>query len=135
LRLQRQREEADRLLLARGGDDVELAGGRLRVDFLREREKPVGLARHRGGHHHQLVALAGKARDAPRDLADALGASHRGAAVLLDDQGHDSSAGKSRYSIVTPSPFGMKTYLRPQSVALITLAVGVTASVLAWWAV
>ena len=57
-----------------------------RIDLLREREQPVGLPRHGRRGHHQLVALAGEARHALRDLANALGAAHRGAAVLLDDQ-------------------------------------------------
>ncbi len=51
-------------------------------------EQAIGLARHGGRHDHEAVAFGGEARHAPRDLADALGAAHGGAAVLLDDEGH-----------------------------------------------
>ena len=59
-----------------------------RKEPAREPDQPVRLPGHRGGHDDEVVALPGEAGDPLGDLADALGAAHGGAAVLLDDQGH-----------------------------------------------
>jgi hypothetical protein len=97
--LQGERQQPDRHLLAGRGNDVELARAGIGVQLPREPEQAVGLARHRGGHDHQLVALGGEAGHTARDLADSLDAAHGGSAVLLDDQRHGvafSAAGKKR---------------------------------------
>ncbi len=85
---QRHREEADRHLLAGGGDHVELARIGMRLDFPGERDQAIGLARHGRGHDHDLVAGGAPLRDTARDIADALDRAHRGAAEFLNDQRH-----------------------------------------------
>ncbi len=75
-------------LLAGRGDDVELARIGIGREFLGQREQAVGLAAHRRHDDDELVSLALKARDAARDVADALDAADRGAAVFLHDQSH-----------------------------------------------
>jgi hypothetical protein len=84
-----ERQQPDGDLLAGGGDDVELARIRVGVHLLREREEAVRLAGHGRDHDDDLVAVLHEPLDPARDLADALGAAHGGAAVLLDDEGHE----------------------------------------------
>ena len=87
-RLERDREEADRHLLAGGGDHVELARIGIGRQFPGETEQPIGLAGHRRNDDDELMALAVITGDAARDVADALDAADRRAAVFLDDQCH-----------------------------------------------
>jgi hypothetical protein len=56
--VQRDRQQADRHLLAGRRDDVELARIRLRRDLLREPEQPVRLAAHRGHDDRPVDAPA-----------------------------------------------------------------------------
>ena len=90
--LQRDRQQADRHLLAGRRDDVDLARIGIRRQLLRQREQPVRLAGHRRDDDDELVALRVEARDALRDVADALDRADRRAAVLLDDQRHHGAA-------------------------------------------
>ena len=104
--VQREGEEPDGDLLARGGDDVDLARIRIGVQLLREREEAVRLAGHGRDHDDDLVAFLHEPLDPARDLADALGAAHGGAAVLLDDEGHGETCfrdGRKR-AYFTPAP-------------------------------
>ena len=94
--LQRDREEPDGHLLAGGRDDIELARIGMRRQLLRQRDQPVGLAAHRRDDDDELVSLAMKARDPPGDIADAVDAADRGAAVFLDDQCHGVGARSRR---------------------------------------
>jgi hypothetical protein len=71
--VQRDRQQADGDLLARGGDHVQLPRGGVGIELPGEAQQAVGLARHGGGHDHQFVALVHEARHAPRDLANAPG--------------------------------------------------------------
>jgi hypothetical protein len=66
-----------------------LGRGRGWAQFLGQREQAVGLAAHRRGHDHHLVAGAHPLGHALRHVADALGGAHRGAAVLVNDQCHE----------------------------------------------
>ena len=95
--LQRDRQQADRHLLAGGGDDVELArigvGRDLAARAPSRRLVSPAIA---DTHDDQLVALRVEVRDAPRDVLDALDGADRGAAVFLDDQGHCVSHAKAR---------------------------------------
>ena len=99
--LQRDREQADRDLLAGGGDDVELA----RIGVRRElacasAEQAVGLAASSPTRRRRAGGPRAEARDAPRDVLDALDAADRGAAVFLDDQCHgDASTGAAAIAI------------------------------------
>ena len=86
--LQRDREQADGHLLAGRRDDVELARAG-RSPTAPSRAPAAGWSRRPSPtHDDDLVAVAMELRDAPRDVADALDAADRRAAVLLDDQGH-----------------------------------------------
>ena len=74
-----------------------------------QREEPIGLAADRRRHHHQLMALAVKPGNAPRDVADALGIADRGSTILLNDQCHGrarfrSSVRKASVALVPPKP-------------------------------
>ena len=84
----RDREKPDRDLLAGCGDDVQLAGIRTCRQFVRKRQEPVGLARHRRHDDDQPVPLPMEMRDAARDILDPLGRAHRCATVFLNDQCH-----------------------------------------------
>ena len=86
--MQRDRQQADGHLFARRGDHVELA----RIGF---GESSWASASSRlvspliaDTTTDQLMAFAVVARDAPRDVPDALDAADRSAAVFLDDQRH-----------------------------------------------
>jgi hypothetical protein len=81
---QRHRQQADRHLLAGRGNDIQFAGIGVSLNFLRQRDQPVGLAAHGGDHHHDPVSLRLPAGDAPGDVLDPLGRADRGAAVLLN---------------------------------------------------
>ena len=68
-------------------------GGR---QLLGQAEQAVGLAAHRRRHDDHLVAGARPLGDALGDVADALGRAHRGAAVLVNDQCHESESSSDR---------------------------------------
>jgi hypothetical protein len=91
-RLQRERQQTDRDLLAGAGDHVEFAGDGRRLDsgghFAGQAEQAVGFTAHGGGDDHHLVTGAGPLGHALGDVADALGRAHRRAAVLVNDQSH-----------------------------------------------
>ena len=86
--LDRQRDEADRDLLAGRRHDVLLALVRALAGLARELEQPVGLAGHRGDHHHHVVPRPLRREGAAGDVPDAVDVAHRGAAVFLDDERH-----------------------------------------------
>src|SRR5439155_17782149 len=99
--MQRNRQQADGYLLARRRDDVEFARFRIRRNFSRKREQPIGLPADRRRYDDQLMAIAVKPGNAPGDIAYALGVADRSSSVLLNDQGHsratsDRSEGKCR---------------------------------------
>ena len=64
---------------------VELAGRRLRVDALCQRDQAVRGVTHRGNHRDDLVALLDGRGDAAADPPDAGGGTHGGTTVFLDD--------------------------------------------------
>jgi hypothetical protein len=68
----------------------------MRLNLVSQRQEAVGLAAHRGHHHHQLVARTLPAGYPPRDILDALGAADRCAAVFLDNQRHATTPGNSK---------------------------------------
>ena len=86
---ERHGEERDGDLFSGGNHHVELTGIRTRLDLFRKRYQTVGLTRHGRNDDDQLMAAIRPLRDAARDVLDALGAADGGAAILLDDQGHD----------------------------------------------
>jgi hypothetical protein len=96
LGLQRDREQADRDLLAGRRDHVELAHqlGRAALgrDLLGQREQAIRLAAHRRRHDDHAVAGPGPLGDALGDTLDPLGRAHRRAAVLVNDQCHEGGA-------------------------------------------
>ncbi len=100
LGLQRDRQQADRDLLAGRRDHVELALQRARDarrrQFLGQPEQAVGLAAHCRRDDDHLVAGAGPFGDPLGDIADALGRPHRGAAVLVNDECHGAGRGQDR---------------------------------------
>ena len=55
---------------------------------LGELDQTVGHAAHRGDDDHDLIALGPALAHTPRDVFDALGVADRGAAVLLNNEGH-----------------------------------------------
>ena len=82
----RERDEADRDLLAGRDDHVDLAVVRILLELAGELEQAVGLARHRGHDDRDLVALALRREAARRDVLHAVDGPDRGPAVFLDDQ-------------------------------------------------
>ena len=86
LGVDRQRQQADRHLLAGRGDHVQLALVGQVGDLLGQAQQAVGLARHRRDDHHHVVALALRREAAPGDVADALDGADRSSAVFLHDQ-------------------------------------------------
>src|SRR5207237_3090784 len=81
-----EREQAYRHLLTRRDHHVLLALAGAPGEFARELEQPVGLPGH-GGHDDDHVVAGLPRRDRlPRDVADAIGVSHGGAAILLNDE-------------------------------------------------
>ncbi len=87
---QRHRGQRDRDLLAGGDHRVEFARVGFRHDFLGQVDQAVGLAGHRGDHHHDLMPERLVARHAARHVADAFRIGDGGAAVFLYDQCHVS---------------------------------------------
>src|SRR3954453_189268 len=79
--LQGDGEEADRHLLAGGCDDVDFARSRVRGKLTRKCQQPIRLARHRGNDDNELMTVAMEARDALRDIADAIDRADRRATV------------------------------------------------------
>ncbi len=86
LGVDRQRQEADRHLLAGRGDHVQLALVGQGGDLLGQAEQPVGLARHRRDDHDHVVPLALRRQAAPGDVADALDVTDGSSAVFLHNQ-------------------------------------------------
>jgi hypothetical protein len=86
--LERHRQQGDGDLLAGRHHHVELARVGLRLDFLRQRDQPVGFARHRREHDHHLMPEHLELGDAFRHGADAFGVGDRSAAVFLYDECH-----------------------------------------------
>ncbi|MBF8288736.1 MAG: hypothetical protein HW381_1844, partial [Candidatus Rokubacteria bacterium] len=85
-RLERHGEEADRDLLARGQDHVDLprvGGGR---DGVHQGDERVGRLAHGGDHHDHPVAFRRGFGHAAGDVLDLLGVGDGRAAVFLDDQ-------------------------------------------------
>jgi hypothetical protein len=85
---ERQRQQADRHLLAGRGDLVELALTAACVDRARELEQAIGFARHRRDDDDDLMPLLLPGRHFARDMLDALDRAHRGATVFLNDKCH-----------------------------------------------
>ncbi len=86
--VERHGQEGHRDRLSGGEEQVELACLRLVSQLAREGKEAVGGVTHRRDDDDEPVARAGARRDASGDVADALGVGDRGAAVLLDDEGH-----------------------------------------------
>ena len=86
--LERHAQQTDGDLLAGRHDDIEFAWAGIGCHFFRQRDQAVGLAAHRRHHDHHLMARRTELRDLARDVLDAIGASHGGAAVLLNYQCH-----------------------------------------------
>ncbi len=86
--MQRNGAECDRLLFPGGQEHVHLAFAGQRHDFLGQLDELVRDSAHGRNHHHHLVPLGTVFRHARRDVFNAIGVAHRGAAKLLDDESH-----------------------------------------------
>nr|GEU28296.1 hypothetical protein [Tanacetum cinerariifolium] len=69
-RQQRHRQQADRDLLAGGGDHVQFARVGLGLDFLGQADQAVGLARHCRRHDHDAMPGVMPLGDTPRHVLD-----------------------------------------------------------------
>ena len=86
LRMLATQDEIDVDLFAGGGDHIELATiGGVR-ELAGQAEQAIGFAGHSRRHHDDLVASCMPFGDAARDVFNALDGSHRGPAVLMNDE-------------------------------------------------
>jgi 2-polyprenyl-6-hydroxyphenyl methylase/3-demethylubiquinone-9 3-methyltransferase len=96
--------------LAGGEQHVHLARRRVWRDLPRQRDQVIGGVAHGGDHHHDLVAGVSGGDHALGDTPDPRRVPDRGAAVLLDDQGHGRSLGRraagGRVQPTKPPPAG-----------------------------
>ena len=87
--MQRDGRERDGGLLAGGEEDIHFALIGQGHDFLGELDEVIGDATHGGDDDDDFIALGVIFRDARGDILDAVGVAHRGAAIFLNDQGHN----------------------------------------------
>ena len=90
-RLQRQRQQTRRHLLASGHHHVILGRVIQRIGLAAEVDQTIRLASHRRDDHRHLMPCLTLARDDTGDAPDALGAGHRRAAEFHHDPGHGCS--------------------------------------------
>ena len=88
LRMEGHRQQGDRHLFTGGQQHVHLPPGRISADGRGQAGELVGGVAHGRHHDHQLVALLPAAGDAAGHRLNPLHIGHRGAAKLLNQQGH-----------------------------------------------
>jgi len=76
-------------LLTGGQQHVHFPCAGMAVQFTCQCKQTVGFTRHGGYHHHNLIAFIVIGFDSFRDGLNALGSTHRGATVFLDNKRHD----------------------------------------------
>src|SRR5581483_1986690 len=85
--------ERDRLLFADGEKLVELAVARMGADRFGASDEFVGYTGAGRDDDDEFVALVAGGLEALGDFLDAFDVTHGGAAVFLDDAGHESGKG------------------------------------------
>src|SRR5690606_22899588 len=86
-------DEGDGLLLAGGHEDVEFPLAGVFREFLGHADEAVSNAGHGGNNSDDLIACVAGALDAGGDVADAVDAADRSAAVFLNNESHGCGAG------------------------------------------
>src|SRR5258708_6772464 len=89
-RLEPDREQRGRDLLARRHQYISLASARRFAQFGRELEQPIGFTSHRGYDHDDSVAGVAHSDDAMGDRLDSFDRTDRSATVFLNDQSHQN---------------------------------------------
>ncbi len=84
-RLEPDREERSRDLLAGRHQHVGLARMGRVAELCGELEQPIGLTRHRGDHDDDFIAACAHARDAIRHRSDPVNRTDRGSAIFVHD--------------------------------------------------
>ena len=90
------REQPGGDLLARGDDRVVFARVMQRRGLARPGDQLVGLARHGGDDHRDLVAGVDLALDVARDVADAVEIGDRGSAEFHHQTGHEARVSQEK---------------------------------------
>ena len=93
-RLEPNRKQRRRDLLAGRHQHVGLARMGRVAELRGELEKPIRLTRHRGDHDHDLIAAGAHTCDAIRHRSDPIDRADGSSAIFLYDQGHVIAAAK-----------------------------------------
>ena len=103
--LQRHGQQAYGHLFAGGNHYIEFARIRMRLNLPGQRNQAIGLAAHRGYHHHNLVPLRLVFCYAVRHAPDTLRRTDRRAAIFLNNQCHDYvSQDETKVGGILPEP-------------------------------
>jgi hypothetical protein len=109
--------ERHRLALANGEQHVHLTTRMNLRDLVRQRNEVVGFLAHGGNDRDDVVSLSAGVGDVLGDGPHAVGVGHAGAAVLLNNEGHECEIlrGRARTRKMNSPRCGRATHGRAAS--------------------